>query len=47
MNRISREQTIFSFSKNNKPVLHIQSGEQVQFETFDCFSNQITTEQIW
>jgi amidase len=44
MHVIKAEQSIFRFSKNNDPVIYIESGEQVQFQTSDCFSNQITSE---
>ncbi|PLT29414.1 acetamidase/formamidase family protein [Peribacillus deserti] len=44
MHYIKREESIFQFSKNNKPILNIKSGESVQFQTYDCFSNQITKE---
>lgn len=36
---------IYSFSKNNKPVLNIKSGDEVIIETLDCFSNQIQTKE--
>lgn len=32
---------IFKFSRDNVPVLRIQSGETVEIETQDCFSNQL------
>ncbi|MGX4686984.1 acetamidase/formamidase family protein [Vagococcus sp. JNUCC 83] len=44
MNYISKENSIYAMDKKNKPVLTIKSGEQVTFETFDCFTNQIDRE---
>lgn len=36
--------TIFAFSKHNKPVLFVDSGETIEVETVDALSNQIQTE---
>ncbi|WP_051348751.1 acetamidase/formamidase family protein [Peribacillus kribbensis] len=44
MHLLSKEQSVFAFSKENEPVLKITSGEQVTFQTYDCFSNQIESE---
>lgn len=44
MHKLTPETSIFSFFKDDKPALTIKSGEQVQFETEDCFSNQIQSE---
>lgn len=41
MIRISGENCIYSFSKDNKPAAIVESGETVIFETLDCFGNQI------
>lgn len=41
MKKIEKDKVIYSFSKNNSSVLTIFNGECVQFETLDCFSNQI------
>jgi len=41
---LTKEQSVYSFDKNNKPVLTIQSGEQVTFKTYDCFNDQIQSE---
>lgn len=43
--RLSNSSVIFSFSKNNKPVLTVNSGDTVQIETLDCFSNQIQSKE--
>src|SRR5690625_7878244 len=44
MNFIKREQISFDFSKDQTPALTIKSGENVTFQTHDCFSGQITSE---
>ncbi|MFC4411408.1 acetamidase/formamidase family protein [Chungangia koreensis] len=36
--------TIFAFSKNNKPAKFVDSGETIEVETIDALSNQIQTE---
>jgi Predicted acetamidase/formamidase len=41
MYKVACTNSIYSFSKNNKPVLNIKSGDEVIIETMDCFSNQI------
>jgi len=35
---------IFSFSRDNEPVLRIGDGDTIEMETMDCFSNQIQSE---
>ena len=45
MHYLKREQSIYSFSKNNPAQLSIKSGEKVVFETYDCFTNQIESEE--
>lgn len=44
MLKISKFDHILSFTDDMKPVAQINSGEQVIFETFDCFSNKIERE---
>jgi len=44
MNYISKEHSIYAMDNENEPALTIKSGEQVIFETFDCFTNQIDSE---
>jgi amidase len=43
--RISREQVIWSFSADPGCALEVDPGEVVTFETNDCFSGQIKTEE--
>ncbi|MGE5632070.1 MAG: acetamidase/formamidase family protein [Caulobacteraceae bacterium] len=44
MKRITRANTVFYMSGDNKPVESIESGELVVFETVDCFNGQIQSE---
>lgn len=41
MHRVEKRYKIFAFSPNNKPVLTVSSGEQVVFETTDCYNDQL------
>jgi amidase len=42
--RVGREQIIWAFGPELDPVLEIDPGETVTFETNDCFTGQITSE---
>ena len=42
--RISRDEVIWSFGPDLEPVLEIGPGETVTFETNDCFTGQIRSE---
>src|SRR3954453_17706799 len=42
--RIGRDEIIWSFGPELEPVLEVDPGETVTFETNDCFTGQITTE---
>ena len=44
MEFISDAHTFYEFSEENKPVLVIQSGDTVEFETKDCLSNVLEEE---
>ncbi|MCL1986404.1 MAG: acetamidase/formamidase family protein [Firmicutes bacterium] len=44
MKKIPKEQSIYAFSAENTPVLHIDSGERVIFETHDALEGQIVDE---
>lgn len=44
MERISREHVIYEMSKKNEPVLTVESGATVVFETQDCFSGEVQSE---
>ena len=41
MKKIKNNQVIFEMNKENEPVLSIESGEKVIFETMDCFSGEV------
>ena len=41
---IPNDQVIFGFGPNLKPVLEVQPGDVVAFQTQDCFSGQIQSE---
>src|SRR3954465_13264255 len=43
--RLSRDQVIWSFGPDLEPVLEVGPGEVVTFETNDCFTGQIRSEQ--
>src|SRR5436853_933849 len=43
--RISREDVIWSFGPDLEPLLEIEPGETVTFETNDCFTGQIRSER--
>src|SRR5512132_3629650 len=42
--RLSREQVIWSFGPDLQPVLEVDPGDTVTFETNDCFTGQISSE---
>ena len=42
--RLSREQVIWSFGPDLEPVLEVDPGDTVTFETNDCFTGQIQSE---
>lgn len=44
MKRISKENCVFTMSKEHTPVLHAASGETVIFETDDCYCGRIKGE---
>lgn len=39
--KLLADKSIFKFCKDNKPVMTVKSGDTVEIETLDCFSNQI------
>ena len=42
--RIGRDEIVWAFGPDLEPVLEIEPGETVTFETNDCFTGQITSE---
>jgi amidase len=45
MQTIAKEQYFYAFSKENKSALTVPSGSQVVIETYDCFQNQIQSNE--
>lgn len=43
--QLSTKAFVYAMDKNNKPALTVKSGTQVEIDTFDCFQNQIQSEQ--
>src|SRR5438046_3457588 len=41
---LTRDQIIWAFGPDLEPVLEVEPGETVTFETNDCFTGQITSE---
>ena len=41
MFKISKEHSVYSMSPKNEPVLYVPVNAQIEFETCDCFENQI------
>jgi amidase len=43
-NRVGRDEIIWAFGPDLEPVLEVEPGDTVTFETNDCFTGQITSE---
>ena len=43
MYKVCKDTIVYSMSAKNKPVLHVEPGSQVQFETWDALHGQITS----
>lgn len=41
---IKSDQVIYKMDKDNKPVMRAKSGDRLVFETLDCFSCELTSE---
>lgn len=46
MYRIEKKHLIYAMSDQNKPVLTVENGSTVVFETCDCFEDQITSSEV-
>lgn len=44
MTTFHTDTVIFAMSKENKPIARAKSGDRVTFETLDCFSNTVKSE---
>jgi amidase len=42
---LAKEEYFYAFSKDNNASMTVASGDQVVIDTYDCFQNQITSEQ--
>jgi len=43
--KLSCDNYIFTFSKNNIPSLRVKSEDRIEIQTMDCFTNQIKTKE--
>lgn len=43
---LSKENFVFSMSGEHKPALKVKSGTEVVLETYDCFCDQIKSEEV-
>lgn len=43
--RIPKDQHVWAFSADMQPVVTVDPGTVIEFETFDCFTGQVTSEQ--
>jgi len=41
MHKVSKETVVYAMSAKNKPVLHVNPGETVMFETWDALQGQV------
>ncbi|EEK78875.1 acetamidase/formamidase family protein [Bacillus cereus] len=46
MYRIQKEHIIYAMSPENKPCMEVEIGSRLVFETYDCFENQIDSEDV-
>ena len=46
MYRIHKDHIIYSMSPKNKPCMEVEIGSSLVFETYDCFENQIDSEDV-
>jgi amidase len=44
LKKIKKEDCIYTMSKDHKPALKVHSGDTVIFETYDCYNDQIKSE---
>ncbi|MFF1991777.1 acetamidase/formamidase family protein [Bacillus mycoides] len=46
MHRIHKEHIIYAMSPENNPCIEVEIGSRLVFETYDCFENQIDSEDV-
>lgn len=44
MKKISKKNFVYAMSSENQPALKVEPGSVVEFETYDCFKNQLISE---
>jgi amidase len=44
MQKVTKENFFYAFSKENPTSVKVESGSSITIETYDCFKNQITSE---
>lgn len=44
LKKLSKDTYIYAMSKDNEPVMRVESGAVVEIETYDCFLDQIKSE---
>lgn len=42
---IKKKKPVYSFSKEHEPVCQVKAGERLTIETYDCFEDQITSDE--
>jgi len=45
MKNLNKDSVVYKMSPNNKEVLKIESGEQITIESYDCFKNELKSEE--
>lgn len=45
MYKVSNKRVVYAMSSSNAPVMEVEPGAQIVFETCDCFENQIQSEE--
>ena len=45
--QLSCEKSIYSFSKNHAPIVRVTAPARVEIETYDCFTNQVTSTETF
>ena len=44
MNKVLKDNYIYTFSKNNKPALYCDDNDIIEVYTLDCYSNMYRSE---
>ena len=44
MKKVTRDHVVYKMSAENQPVLAVESGETIVFETYDCYQGQLLPE---